>query len=49
MKLQKVIDDLLRDSATYPKVEFLELRIVCDPRVEGWHIVQAPALPMICL
>ena len=41
------LDDVLRDSAIYPKVEFLELKIVCDPGVEGWHILPAPALPAI--
>jgi hypothetical protein len=31
----------------YPEVEFLELMIVCDVSVEGWHILPAPVLPMI--
>jgi len=31
----------------YPELEFLELKIVCDVGVEGWHILPAPALPMI--
>ena len=36
-----------RDPMIYPELEFLELKIVCDAGVEGWHILPAPALPMI--
>jgi hypothetical protein len=36
-----------RDPMIFPELEFLELKIVCDAGVEGWHILPAPALPMI--
>ena len=36
-----------REPMIYPEVEFLELTIVCDVSVEGWHILPAPVLPMI--
>ncbi len=31
-----------RESMIYPELEFLELMIVRDARVEGWHILPAP-------
>jgi len=36
-----------REPMIYSEVEFLELTIVCDVSVEGWHILPAPVLPMI--
>jgi hypothetical protein len=32
---------------TYPEMEFLELTIVCDTGVDGWHILPRAALTMI--
>ena len=30
-----------------PEVEFLGLEMLCDPGVEGWHVMPVPPVPVI--